>query len=201
MDSALFNAEELPFGTTAVPTTLLVFDFLQALRQFKDTLPTEYLKDSWFPELKKQCVILIDRHKSSNMSLLFLQVDFLTCVYRGVHGGIAPESGWEKMKANLSTEKNGTGDFVVKNRELFERAMYKITAEELISHIAKGGRLLRQKLTFMTPLTVAPNTERAPAVKDEDAADTSSPLIVQVKKRKITSHAYFPPASRVMENR
>ncbi|KAK8040876.1 hypothetical protein PG994_013883 [Apiospora phragmitis] len=93
MDNAMFEAGNLPFGTTAVPMALLRFDFLEAIHQCKDTLPAEYLQVSWFKELQTQCAILFIENRDSNCeeSLLYIQVEFLARMYRAVHGGIAPE--------------------------------------------------------------------------------------------------------------
>ncbi|KAK8066585.1 hypothetical protein PG997_013332 [Apiospora hydei] len=156
MEVARLDAADLPFGTKVVSMPVLEFDFLEAIQKFKKTLPYYYIEGpSWFEELKQACVILIARHKNSTLSLLYLQLDFLTCVYRGVHGGPATESSWEKMKAKLATEKNGPVDYLVKNKDLFEQAMLKATEGDLISYIAKGGSISLDGFTIMTPVTLA----------------------------------------------
>ena len=78
------DAANLPFGTKFVNVPMLKFDFLEAVQKFKKSLPDYYVETAWFDELKKACVILMARHKNHAMSLLYMQVDFLACSYRGV---------------------------------------------------------------------------------------------------------------------
>lgn len=84
MNAAHYDAAKLPFGTKVVNVPMLEFDFLEAIQKFKASLPGYYVEAAWFDELKKACVILVTKHKSQTTSLLYLQVDFLVCVYRGV---------------------------------------------------------------------------------------------------------------------
>ncbi|KAK6849466.1 hypothetical protein PG995_013299 [Apiospora arundinis] len=154
MVETLLEAASLPLGTKAVDMPVLEFDFLQAIELFQEDLPGDYRDNPWLEELKKQCLILSIRYKRKVLSLLYLQVDFLTCVYRGVYGGLAAQSGWEKMKAELSTEKNGSADHLVNGQLLFERAMSMSNARQVITYIAQGGRLSLNTFIITTPVTV-----------------------------------------------
>lgn len=73
---AFIDPDDLPLGTSAV--TVLTFNFLGAIEQFKKTLPADYIRDSWFNVLKKQCA---KGYSSSVTSLLYLQVGFLKGLY------------------------------------------------------------------------------------------------------------------------
>lgn len=85
MDAAHHDAAiPLPFGTKVVNLTVLEFDFLDAVREFKASLPLDYVQTSWFEELQMQCYNLQLRCRDSTASLLYSQVEFLTCLYRGV---------------------------------------------------------------------------------------------------------------------
>ncbi|KAK8040875.1 hypothetical protein PG994_013882 [Apiospora phragmitis] len=88
------------------------------------------------------------------------------------------------MKANLSTEINGSSDHMADKADIYQEAMEEETEEEFISYIAKGGSLQLEKSTIMTSLAVATEAEHVPAVKNEAAADEGSPLDAQSKKRK-----------------
>lgn len=78
-------------------------------------------------------------------------------------GGIAPESGWEQMLAELSTDRNGPADYMVKAGELFDLAKYEGTEQDIINYIAKGGELSLDKFTFVTPMTPATLASQATA--------------------------------------
>ncbi|KAK7966499.1 uncharacterized protein PG986_000776 [Apiospora aurea] len=173
MEVARLDAADLPVGTKVVSMPVLEFDFLEAIQKFKKTLPYYYIEGpSWFEELKQACVILIARHKNSTLSLLYLQLDFLTCVYRGVHGSLATEASWEKMKAKLSTEKNGSVDHLVMSQDLFDEAMLKETDEGLINYIAEGGNLSLDEFIVMTPIALETLTEPYDGEMEFDRPDT-----------------------------
>ncbi|KAK8135744.1 hypothetical protein PG984_003684 [Apiospora sp. TS-2023a] len=175
MNAAHHDAANLPFGTRVVNLTVLEFDFLEAVREFKASLPLDYVQTSWYDELRMQCYNLQLQWRDGTASLLFAQVEFLTCIYRGVLGGIAPESGWEKMMAELSTERNGPADYMVKPGELFDQAKYERTDQDLINYIAKGGDLSLDKFTFVTPMTPATLAKPSDCKMDLDNPNTWHP--------------------------
>lgn len=79
---AFIDPDVLPLGTSA--TTVLTLNFLDAVEQFKKTLPADYIRDSWFNVLKKQCNAADSSYPSSAPSLLYSQVAFLRDLYRRV---------------------------------------------------------------------------------------------------------------------
>jgi len=87
MDQQAFSdPDDLPLGTSAV--TVLTFSFLEAIEQFKKTLPADYIRDSWFNVLKKQCNVLkkqgAEAASNAVFSLLYLQLVFLRDLHRRV---------------------------------------------------------------------------------------------------------------------
>ncbi|KAK7911279.1 hypothetical protein PG985_013760 [Apiospora marii] len=172
MNAAHLNAGNPPFGIRVVNLTVVEFDFLEAARRFKATLPLDYVQTSWFDEIQMQCYNLQLGYRNSTVSLLFAQVEFLTCLYRGVLGGIAPESSWEKMMAEISRDRNGPADYMIKAGEMFDQAKMEKTDQDAINYIAKGGELSLAKFTFMTPMTPATSAKPSDGRMDLDKPNT-----------------------------
>jgi len=93
MDGAPFDAGNLPLGTSAI--TVLKFNFLAAIDELKESLPADYIRDSWLKIIHQQCRILHTRFKMESedkfyyapldaRSLLWLQLLLLKGVYRFV---------------------------------------------------------------------------------------------------------------------
>ncbi|KAK7911278.1 hypothetical protein PG985_013759 [Apiospora marii] len=160
---ASIDPDDLPLGTSA--TTVLTFNFLEAIEQFKKTLPDDYIRDSWFNVLKKQCA---ESTSSSATSLLYLQVVFLKDLYRRVVGDIGPKSGWEKMPTMISEMLNGPEDVRTCHGDMFYEAKEKESAEELLACIAyypSPGKKMPKSIT--TAVRVATKTSVATVIKDE----------------------------------
>ncbi|KAK8066588.1 hypothetical protein PG997_013335 [Apiospora hydei] len=143
MSGMLFDPNDLPWGTSVA--TVLRLDFLLAIDQFKQTLPADYVRDSWFNVLQKQCSVLHSQFSpgprdgdSDRVSLLYLQVLFLKGLYRSVCGDEAEACGWEKMPLMLSPHLNGLDDTSQSPFDLFGLAMTATTEEDLLARIAYG---------------------------------------------------------------
>ncbi|KAK6833547.1 hypothetical protein PG987_008241 [Apiospora arundinis] len=138
-----FDPNDLPLGTSVV--TVIKFDFLDAIDQFKKTLPADYLRDSWFKILRQQCSVLHLRYRSTyddmhprDISLLYLQVNFLNGLYRLVCGDVAGKCGWEGMLPMLSSSLNGPEDKPQTGYTLFNSAAQAKNEGDLLSLIAYG---------------------------------------------------------------
>ncbi|KAK8040877.1 hypothetical protein PG994_013884 [Apiospora phragmitis] len=143
MEEALFDPDDLPLGTSVA--IVLRFDFLDAIDQFRKTLPADYIRDSWLKILQKQCSVLYSQFSNGHggnasdlVSLLYLQVLFLKGLYRSVCGDAAETCGWEKMPQMLSPYLNGLGDISQPPSGLFSSAMKATTEGDLLAYIAHG---------------------------------------------------------------
>ncbi|KAK7966497.1 uncharacterized protein PG986_000774 [Apiospora aurea] len=174
---ALIDPGDLPLGTSAV--TVLSFNFLEAIEQFKKTLPATYIRDSWFGALQKQCATIISQLPqpgyanrelaTKKQSLLYLQVMFLSGLYRLVCGDVAPESGWAKMACMISTVCNGPEDDSFDGRQLFLKAVNKENEMELLGIIAYGLNPDENSPTSITTAVRVAAQAGAPVVKGEAA--------------------------------
>ncbi|KAK8036698.1 hypothetical protein PG993_008681 [Apiospora rasikravindrae] len=162
--NAFIDPDRLPLGTSAV--TVLNFNFLEAIHQFKKTLPADYIRDSWLNVLKKQCA-----NTDTEPSLLYSQVSFLNGLYRRVLGDIAPESGWETMPAMISMQLNGPEDKVY-SWDVFTHAMKENSEEKLLAWIAYGeNREKKTPRSITTPVRVATKASVVTAAKGEAGND------------------------------
>ncbi|KAK8036699.1 hypothetical protein PG993_008682 [Apiospora rasikravindrae] len=163
MDGTLFDPNDLPWGTSVA--TVLRFNFLDAIDQFKQTLPADYVRDSWLESLQKQCSALHSQFSSEpgdddsdRVSLLYLQVLFLKGLYRYVCGDAAETCGWEKMPLMLSPHLNGLSDTSQSPSDLFGLAVKATTEEDLLAYIAYGvGDSDRTAPTFITTACLVAN--------------------------------------------
>ncbi|KAK8047349.1 hypothetical protein PG996_015413 [Apiospora saccharicola] len=144
MNEALFDPGDLPLGTSVV--TVLKFDFLDAITKFKNTLPADYIRDSWLKMLQKQCSELHSQFGSGDpgdvadrVSLLYLQMLFLKGLYLSVCGDAAVVCGWEKMPRMISPYLNGLGDSTQFPSDLFSLGMKATTEGELLEYLAYGA--------------------------------------------------------------
>ncbi|KAK8066587.1 hypothetical protein PG997_013334 [Apiospora hydei] len=161
---ALIDPGDLPLGTSAV--TVLSFDFLEAIEQFKRTLPADYLRDSWFCALKKQCATAVSQPPSQDTSTAMM---FLNGLYRLVCGDVAPESGWAKMTCMISTLCNGPEDDSFDGRQLFLKAANKENEIELLGTIAYGLNADEDSPTSITTAVRVAAQAGATVVKGEAA--------------------------------
>lgn len=76
------------------------------------------------------------------------------------------------MKTELSTGKNGSTDYMIDTNDLFDEAMIKETAEDLIDYVAKGGNLSIDKSNIMTPVALATLAKPSDCMMDLDKPNT-----------------------------
>ncbi|KAK7954604.1 hypothetical protein PG988_015298 [Apiospora saccharicola] len=149
--------------------TVLTFNFLEAIEQFKKALPADYIRDSWSNVIKEQCNVLkkesAEFAPSAVCSLLYLQLVFLRKLHRRVLGDVAPESGWKRMATMILKKTNGPED-VTTNGSLFEKAAKKESAEELLAYIASPDQ--KTPITSITTaVRAATKISVADIIKDE----------------------------------
>ncbi|KAK6849460.1 hypothetical protein PG995_013293 [Apiospora arundinis] len=137
-----FDPNDLPLGTSVV--TVIKFDFLDAIDQFKKTLPADYLRDSWFKILRQQ-------------------FNFLNGLYRLVCGDVAGKCGWEGMLPMLSSSLNGPEDKPQTGYTLFNSAAQAKNEGDLLSLIAYGQSYGKTGPTAI--ITTCPVASRAVSQK------------------------------------
>ncbi|KAK8135743.1 hypothetical protein PG984_003683 [Apiospora sp. TS-2023a] len=158
---AMIDPDDLPLGTSVVP--VLRFNFLEAIEQFKKTLPAEYIRDSWFDVLKKQCRESTVR----SGSLLHVQVAFLRELYRRVsfqRRRCRTEVGMGKDAPMISKYLNGHEDTNVHSYDFLETAEKEKSAEDLLAYIAAPRRT---PTSITTTVRVATKTAVDTAIKQE----------------------------------
>ncbi|KAK8066586.1 hypothetical protein PG997_013333 [Apiospora hydei] len=185
-----FKPEHLPLGASAVSMMVVEFNFSEAITTFKNTLPSDYVQNKWQDDLKNQCFSLSRELYVSSCSQLYVQVRFLTGIYRTVCGTSAPKSGWETMLPKLLQRRNSHDD-----REVdycFLQKASKMTEKDLIRFI--GNSSIDESELKLSITTTLPVAGASPIIVKDEATNEDDSLPVEEagsstdgrKKRKIS---------------